>query len=167
VAVTATDANNLALPIGTTDGQGQLQVATLREGDYTLDLSLADHRAQTVKVSLVEGRQMEAKKFLEPLPGRLKVGGRSELEVYESGRRLGKANEWIELAAGKHELELRCKGFRAEGMTVTIPPNKHIQQEEPALVTESGTIRIIAASTLPADNYLARQKVQVRVDGGK
>ena len=88
------------------------------------------------------------------------------MEVYESGRKLGRANEWIELPAGKHDLELRCKGFRAEQMTVTIPANKHVQQEEPALVAESGTIRITAASTLPADNYLARQKAQVRVDAG-
>jgi sulfatase modifying factor 1 len=167
VSVSALGPDGKAMPLGTTDAQGHLTVTTLREGDYTLNLDLADYRGETVPVSLIEGRQVEAKKVLEPMPGKLKIGGRNEMEVYEAGRRLGKANEWIELPAGTHDLELRCKGFRTERIQVTIPPNRPVVQQGPSLVAESGSIRITASSAAESDDYLPKQKAQVRIDTGQ
>jgi sulfatase modifying factor 1 len=167
VSVSALGPDGKAMPLGTTDAQGHLTVTTLREGDYTLNLGLADYRGETVRVSLIEGRQVEAKKVLEPMLGKLKIGGRNEMEVYEATRRLGKANDWIELPAGTHDLELRCKGFRTERIQVMIPPNRPVVQQSPTLVAQSGSIRIIASSAAESDDYLPKQKAQVRIDTGQ
>jgi sulfatase modifying factor 1 len=70
------------------------------------------------------------------------------------------------LSAGDHDLELRCRGFHTERMTVTIPPNQPLVKQSPSLVAEAGTIEINAASTVPQYDYLARQQAKIRVDNG-
>ncbi|MCU0916782.1 MAG: protein kinase, partial [Planctomycetes bacterium] len=167
VSVSAAGADAKPIPLGQTDTQGRLSITTLREGNYRLTLALADYASASMEVAIQEGRPAEVKKLLEPLPGELTIGsGRSGLEIYEGGQRIGKANEAIKLAAGEHELELRCKGFRTERLKVTIPPNRPALRQSPTLVAEAGGLRISASSAVQGDDYLARQKGQVRIDGG-
>jgi len=113
------------------------------------------------------GPQTEVKKQLQPLLGRLKLDGRPGLEVYKSGRRLGQANEWIDLPVGDHDLELRCRNYRTERITITIPPNRPVLMQSPAMVAESGAIRVSVRSTISQDDYLNTQQAKIRIDGGK
>jgi formylglycine-generating enzyme len=166
VSVSTTGTDGKAILLGKTDSQGQLTVDTLHAGDHELTLSLTDYQSDTVKVSLSKGHPAELKKQLQPLPGRLKLAGSVGLQVYEGGQRLGQANAWIELSAGDHDLDLRCHGFHTERMTVTILPNRPLVKQSPSLVADSGTIMISAASTVPQDNYLARQQARIRIDNG-
>ncbi len=96
VSVSVAGPDGKAVPLGETDARGRLTIRTLCEGDHQLALSLTDHRSETVNISLTEGGATEVKKQLEPLPGRLKLDGLAGLAVYDAGRRLGQANEWME-----------------------------------------------------------------------
>jgi len=166
VSVSAAGTDGKAIPCGKTDTQGRLTITALGEGDHALTLSLTDYQSEIVNISVSEGHQLEVKKQLQPLPGRLKLDGRIGLEVYEAGQRLGLANEWIALSAGDHNLELRCRGYRTGRITVTIPPNRPVVEQGVTLVAESGKIKISAESTVPQDNYLADQQAQIRIDNG-
>jgi sulfatase modifying factor 1 len=167
VSVSAAGPDGKPIALGQTDAEGRLSVVTLREDSYQLTLTLPDHALATTDVAIQEGRPAEITKLLEPLPGELTIGsGRTGLEIYEGGQQIGTANEPIKLAAGEHELELRCEGFRTERMQVAIPPNRPVVRQSPVLVAESGSIRITATSTVASDDYLPRQKAQVRIDAG-
>lgn len=138
VSVSTGGPDGKAVPLGETDAQGRLSSEALRPGEHVIELSLPDYRSERADISLTEDQPTELKRQLKPLPGRLKLEGRAGMEVCKAGQRLGQANEWIELPAGDHELELHCRGFQTEPLAITIAPNRPLVRQSPALVESTG-----------------------------
>ncbi|OQW95434.1 MAG: hypothetical protein BWK77_07420, partial [Verrucomicrobia bacterium A1] len=162
-AVSILGANGQAGPFGQADAQGHLTITTLREGSYEACAALADHASATGRVSLLEGKPQELKLPLAPLPGRVKIGGRESMEIWSEGVKVGRANEWIPLAAGARALDLRCAGFRTERLAVAVPPNRDVVKQSPDLAAESGAVRISVTAPPEAAAHFQGLDKRVRI----
>ncbi|MBN1508969.1 MAG: SUMF1/EgtB/PvdO family nonheme iron enzyme [Sedimentisphaerales bacterium] len=120
-----------------------------------------------------QGRRPEARQTNRPVD---EPGAQRQAEIaalFKQAKRQYESGEYAQALVTLGRLEAltppdaNSASLRVQiEQAMRVPPNKPIQQEEPVLVAESGTIRITAASTLPGDDYLARQRAQVRIDGG-
>ncbi len=156
-----------AIEIGTTDSRGQLSYGGLLVGEYRIRLSKTDYGDEEVEVELKEGRPVTVDRLLTGLPGRLEVFSGHEVEVLEGKEKVGTSAKVIRgLAAGKHALELRRKGYRTVRRTVKIPPNGYASVQVDNLVEESGTLRVVAEVPDYAREYFEDAKKELRIGTG-
>ncbi|MBE7503531.1 MAG: SUMF1/EgtB/PvdO family nonheme iron enzyme [Verrucomicrobiales bacterium] len=153
---------------GPAPGRGVMSVPSLDEGNWTYRIELADHEAASGRITgLVHGKKQTVDRPLKPLPGRLSVAGHHTLQIWEGNQRLGPANEWIPLAAGTHDLQLRRPGFRAQSLRVEIPPNRDISRVAPDFVPEAGTLRLSVELPAAAQDFFAQSGKKLLLDGAE
>ncbi|RAL22284.1 hypothetical protein DL240_10555 [Lujinxingia litoralis] len=120
-------------------------------GHYDFELVLEGYARAEGSVELGSGAAVRVDRTLAELPGRLRVlGAPQDAEIWIQDAPMGRADELLELPAGRYAMELRAPGFESLTRVVDVEPAR-LTETTVTMVNESSLLRDIDVAALVAN----------------